>query len=91
MTEHRSIQECATNAIKNVWPFQRRKWGYNGAGEQPGGGGGGRVNNVRKNGGKRMYKQYREKNDSTILVTTTEEKENKNHTSKIEEFIMEKG
>jgi hypothetical protein len=31
------------------------------------------------------------KNDSTILVTITEEKENKNHTSKIEEFIMEKG
>jgi hypothetical protein len=36
-----------------------------------------------------MYKQYREKNDSTILETT-EEKENKNHTSKIDEFTMEK-
>jgi hypothetical protein len=51
----------------------------------------GRENNVRKRGGKRMYKQYREKNDSSILVTTTQEKENKNHTSKIEEFVMEKG
>ena len=47
-------------------------------------------NNVRQNGGKRLYKHYREKDDSTILLTTTEEKEKKN-TSKIEEFIMEKG
>jgi hypothetical protein len=62
-----------------------------GGSEVPGSsrGGRGRKNNVRKNDGKKMYKQYRQKNDSTISVTT-EEKENKNHTSKTEEFIMEK-